>query len=302
MKKYTILLALVALLSLILAACENMTPEQVTSAVSTVENLSPVEMAGVVATIQNLPAEEAAALEQIASNVQLDPSQVTAVVGTVEASIATATAVGQAAASGERVNATQSPDNAPEIIYFFASAPSQSSIQGGVRYHLNWTTENATRVEIYGNVMKNPTQGSWPVYNESNDWVLWAGNDQVWVEQFLKVEADKDLGASLQNVTVDSSNVTLTLRDPQFVDGDKINVLVNGQVVLENYFTQGRYQGFPITLNSGGNTVEILTQNEGVTSPMVAEISVSNVTSGPATQITPGMAKGNTASFTITAP
>ena len=208
MKIRTLLLFVLIVTALGLAACENLTPEEVTAVASTVENMSPSQMAGVVATIQNLPAEEAAALEQAASNLQLEPAQVTAAVGTVQASIATATAVGQAVASGERVNATQSPDIAPKIIYFFASAPSAASIENGVRYHLNWTTENSNRVEIFGNVMSDPAQGSWPVYNESDNWVLWAANDQVWVEQALHVVPDSDAGGSLQDVTVDSTTIT----------------------------------------------------------------------------------------------
>jgi hypothetical protein len=39
-----------------------------------------------------------------------------------------------------------------------------------------------------------------------------------------------------------------------------------------------------------------------VTSPMVAEVTLSNVTSGPAVQITKGLTKGVTESFTVTAP
>lgn len=299
-----LLLSFLLLTGVLLAAC-GLTPEQVDQAVATVENMSPSELSNLAATVEALPPEQIAAAETAAAVhgvPTFSPDQITAVASTVQAARATATAVGQAASSGERVNATQAPQQAPKIIYFFAQVPSQASIESGIRYHLNWTTENANRVEIFGNVMDNPQQGSWPVYNDSNDWVLWAANDQVWVEQSLQVTADSDTGSSLQNVAVSSPNVTLTLRDPQFVDGDVINVDVNGVRVIGGYTTEGRHISFPIVLASGANTINITAQSEGVTTPMVAEVTLSNVTGGPAVQLTRGLKKDEVQSFTVTAP
>ena len=298
------LILFLLLISIVLAAC-GLSPEQVQQAVATVDNMSASELAGLASTVEALPPEQVAAVATSAAAAgyaTLSPADVSAARSTVDAARATATAVGQAASSGERVNATQAPAAAPVIVYYFASVPSQSGIEGGVRYYLNWTTENANRVEIFGNVMDNPKQGSWPIYNESNDWTLWAANDQVWVEEFMHVQADKDTGSSLQNVTVNSTTINLTLRDPQFVDGDIVNVDVNGVRAINGYTTGGRHATFPITLNSGANTIAINTQNAGVTPPLVTEVSIGGVTSGPAVQMTRGMQKGETQTFTITAP
>jgi hypothetical protein len=290
--------------SIFLAAC-GLSPAEVEQAVSTVDSMAPAELAELSATVEALPDGQVAAVATSAAAAgfaTLSPADVEGAKSTVVAARATATAVGQAASSGEQVNATQAPQAAPVIVYYFAQVPSQSSIKGGVRYYLNWTTENANRVEIFGNVMDNPQQGSWPVYNESNDWTLWAANDQVWVEQFMHVQADHDAGGSLQNVSVGGTTINLTLRDPQFVDGDIINVDVNGVRVVGGYTTGGRHVTFPITLNSGSNTVAVNVQSEGVTPPMVAEVSISDVTSGSAVQLTRGLKKGETETFTITAP
>ena len=298
------LILFLLLISILLAAC-GLSPEQVQQAVATVDNMSASELAGLASTVEALPPEQVAAVATSAAAAgyaTLSPADVSAARSTVDAARATATAVGQAASSGERVNATQAPAAAPVIVYYFASVPSKSGIEGGVRYYLNWTTENANRVEIFGNVMDNPKQGSWPIYNESNDWTLWAANDQVWVEEFMHVQADKDTGSSLQNVTVNSTTINLTLRDPQFVDGDIVNVDVNGVRAINGYTTGGRHATFPITLNSGANTIAINTQNAGVTPPLVTEVSIGGVTSGPAVQMTRGMQKGETQTFTITAP
>ncbi len=292
------------LVSLVLGAC-GLSPEQVDQAVATVGSMSPSELTNFASTVEALPPEQIAAVATSAAAAgyaTLSPADIESVQSTVQAARATATAVGQSASSGERVNATQAPQAAPVIVYYFAQVPSESGIQNGVRYYLNWTTENANRVEIFGNVMDNPQQGSWPVYNESNDWTLWAANDQVWVEQFMHVTADQDTGATLQNVSVDSTSITLAVRDPQFVDGDIMNVDVNGVRVLNGYITEGRHVRFPITLQSGSNSISINSQNAGVTPPMVSELTISNVTSGPAVQLTRGLNKGETQTFNITAP
>jgi hypothetical protein len=207
--------------------------------------LSRSEIAELDETVEAMPADQAAVLQDEAIAVSagsLNNSQQSVVRATEAAARATATAVGAAVASGERVNATAVPDQAPVIVYFFASVPNQAQAADGIRYFLNYTTERANRVEIFGAVMENPQQGSWPVYNESNNWVLWAANDIAWVESSLQVQADQDTGSTLQNVTASGTNITLSLRDPQLVDGDVVNVDVNGVRIVSQYVLGGRRQ------------------------------------------------------------
>lgn len=297
-KPFVLIIALIVVLTL--AAC-GLTEEEVRA---TAQSLGPVEIAGIAATVEALPAEQVAILEQMAINAGVPPltaNERAAVVATVDAARVQATAVMAQVASGERVNATAAPSLAPIIKYFFASAPNQAQAAEGIRYFLNWTTENANRVEIFGQVMDNPVEGSWPVYNDSNQWVLWAANDQAWVESFIDVTADYDTGAAIQNVAVNSRSVLLSLRDPQFVDGDQVAVDLNGVRVV-NHILTGRHVQFPLTLQPGINNVTLEAQSAGVTHPMVAEISFSNVTIGPVIQNTRGMNPGERISFTITAP
>lgn len=318
-----LLMGMVLATAVALAAC-NATPEQVEQveqAVGTVQSMDPMQRASLVATVQAIAPEALAAFEQSAAANVYEPltqEQINEIVANVDAAREQYVAGGQAApasdapadapaaapmaASGERVNATEQPAIAPRIVYFFASAASQAAMDGGVRYYLNWTTENANRVEIFGTVMDNPVQGSWPVYNESNDWVLWAANDQAWVEQFMQVQPDSDLGGSPQNVTVNSNSIMLTFRDPQFVDGDRIDVVLNGVLILDGYFTEGRHVSFPITLNSGENSLVINARDAGITWPLVTEFSFSNVVSGPAVQFTRAMSNGDSLVLSITAP
>jgi hypothetical protein len=291
MSPKTILIILVLLTAVLLSACAR--------------GISQSAIAELDETVEAMPAAQAAVLQDEAiavSAASQNNAQQSVANATVAAARATATAVGQAVASGERVNATAVPDQAPVIVYFFASVPNQAQAAIGIRYFLNYTTEKANRVEIFGNVMENPQQGSWPVYNPSNDWVLWAANDIAWVESSLHVQADSDTGSTLQNVTASSASATLSLRDSQLVDGDVVNVDVNGVRIVSQYVLGGRYVTFPVNLQSGANTVVISAQSSGVTPPLVAEVTVSNVTSGPAVQQTRGLNNGESQSFTITVP
>lgn len=304
---------LLILIISVVSAC-NLTDEEVTAVVGTVENLSASEIVGLAETVEALSPQQRIFLEQAALNAglpTLSTDEVEQIQNTVAMARMTATAQGYyvpsgpaatTIASGERVNATEAPNIAPIIIYFFASAPNEAQAKDGIRFFLNWTTENANRVEIFGNVMDNPVQGSWPVYNEANNWVLWAANDQVWVESTLLVQPDQNTGAVLQPVTVNSRSILLTLRDPQFVDGDALSVDVNGVRVISDFALGGRHVSFPVTLQSGQNTVSIEARSVGVTPPFVGEIAVGNVTAGSATQVTGGLNAGQRQDFTITAP
>ncbi len=234
----------------------------------------------------------------------LDPVVVTAVYATVQAANATATSIPavptQAPVSppGERVNATQAPNQAPVIRYFFASyAPPETKI----RYYLNWATENANRVEIYGHVMDNPQAGSWPVYDDSNHWVLWAANDVAWVESQLDVTNDFDTGTRLSDITVNSQTVSVCARDPQFVDGDKITARLNGTEVVSQYELSGVQVCANFPLAPGANTLEIIAASEGHTPPMVAELTFSNVVSGLSRQVA-SLKVNEISPMTITAP
>jgi hypothetical protein len=298
----------------VVSACNGDDEPAVDEEGATSSGRSAEEMIDLALTIEALPPAQREFLQQAAQSAGLPtmaPDEIAEIAAAMDAAKATATAEGfyvpsgpaaTTIASGERVNATEAPNIAPIITYFFASAPDQAQAADGIRYFLNWTTQNANRVEIFGTVMDDPAEGSWPVYDESNDWVLWAANDAVWVESSLQVRPDQNTGATLQPLTVRAGSVTLTLRDPQFVDGDAVAVDVNGVRVINDFALGGRDVSFPVTLNSGQNTISIEARSVGVTPPMVGQIAVSDVSSGPGTQLTGGLNVGERQEFTITAP
>lgn len=228
----------------------------------------------------------------------VDPIVVTAIHSTVVAGQATETAVPDAN-NGELVNATEVPAQAPVIVNFFASSAPEGS---GIRYYLNYDVTNATRVEIFGHVMDNPQTGSWAVYNDSDDWVLWAANDAAWVESNLHVEPDHASGSTLSDISLSSNQTTVCIKDPQFVDGDQINILVNGNLALNSFQTGGRDICGTTAFPSGSSVVEVQAMNEGQTPLVVAQISFSNVSAGASVQISQALKINETARFNVAAP
>lgn len=296
MKKFAVLITVV--LMTITACNTNLSPEQQSVVEATVGAMTDADLTELDESIADAAPELNTALNQLEQQAGIEP------VPQAQAAEA-APAAAPATTSGERVPAANvPPQQRPRIVYFFAAVPSKSGIEAGIAYYLEYTTDNANRVEIFGNVMENPQEGNFPIYGDSpsNQWVLWAANDFAWVEQSLIVSHDSDVGTTLSDINVNTNAITLSLRDPQLQDGDVVNIDLNGVRVLDRFPTSGRHVSFPLTLQSGANTLTVTAQNTGVSGPMVAELSFSNVVGGSPVQMTSALGNSQIQSMTIYAP
>jgi len=107
----------------------------------------------------------------------------------------------------------------------------------------------------------------------------------------------------LQNVVVSQREIELVLTDiGNAVDGDRIQISVNGKVILEDHTLTGEGTVIPISLSKRRNEVEILALNEGSSSPNTVEVSVSHVIEGPSVQVSSGLHTGEIEKFNIKAP
>ena len=301
LKVFAIVIAGAALLG----ACQNITPQQAQA---------------IVATYEALPAPQRTAIAEKAATAlkSLSPEQKAGIKAKMEAAQAQylqardagapPPPVAAAAMSAPApVSATEAPvGQAPQILNFFASAPSPEERNQGVAYFLNYDTLNATRVEIAGFVMDNPATGRWPVWGTDpntvpQEWSIWASNDVAWVDQWMRIEFDTDRGSAFQPVSVNSRNVTLSLRDPQYVDGDAVELRVNGQS-FGNYVLDGRKISFPLVLVAGQNTIEIVCTNAGAVPPAIVELTLSNVSAGNTTQVSRALQAGQSDTLIVTAP
>ena len=155
----------------------------------------------------------------------------------------------------------------------------------------------------------DPTSGRFDIWDdETNYWVLWAKvsgtPDDCYAEWAIQVDPDtiSPSGPGLEDVTVDRRDITISVRDHAAIDGDRIDLFVNGGKVLSNYTLTSSPHGVDVKLNSGENTVQVTALNEGSASPNTVEVSVNHVVSGYAIQVSTGLLKGQSESFKITAP
>ena len=100
---------------------------------------------------------------------------------------------------------------------------------------------------------------------------------------------------------MNNRNVTLSLRDPQYVDGDAVELRVNGQS-FGSFAMDGRAISFPLVLVAGQNTIEVIVTNMGAVPPTLVELTISNVSSGNATQVSRALQQGQSEALIVTAP
>ncbi|UMB60604.1 hypothetical protein MHL31_16195 [Lutibacter sp. A80] len=79
-----------------------------------------------------------------------------------------------------------------------------------------------------------------------------------------------------QNLTMfsTSSQLNLNIYDAGKIDGDKINIYVNGAIFLRNYVVDKDIKKLIIPLNSESTTIDVLAINTGTISPNTAKIEI----------------------------
>jgi hypothetical protein len=309
MKRQTLFVAaLVMIAAALLGACDTITPQQAKAVVATFEALPAPQRTAVVekaaAYLSTLSDEQKAEIKAKMEAAQAEYLKARNDGAPPPPAVAFAAAPAAAPAAASAPAATPIP--APVILNFFASEPRPEERSQGVAFFLNYDTLNATRVEIAGFVMDNPATGRWPVWGSDrnavpNEWAIWAANDTAWVDQWMRIEFDTDRGSAFQPVTVNNRSVTLSLRDPQYVDGDTVELRVNGQS-FGNFVMDGRAISFPLVLVAGQNTIEIVCTNAGAVPPAIMELTLNNVSSGPATQVSRALQQGQSDTVIVTAP
>jgi len=86
----------------------------------------------------------------------------------------------------------------------------------------------------------------------------------------VKLTSDYNLG-TLQST---SKSVRIEVRDHSLVDGDRIKVYVNEQMINSNIMLNGLYYIIPIDLKKGYNRIDIEALNEGYSGPNTAQLNV----------------------------
>ncbi len=93
------------------------------------------------------------------------------------------------------------------------------------------------------------------------------GEDYKDVSKFAK---DYYLG----DLKTTSKIVVIKCRDHEYVDGDRIKLMINNAVIHPNITLKGSYYTIDIELKEGFNTINFIALNEGLSSPNTAELKV----------------------------
>lgn len=78
----------------------------------------------------------------------------------------------------------------------------------------------------------------------------------------------------LGQITTNTGSVTIMYRDHEYVDGDRIRIYVNGEIVKSSVLLTGGFNGFTFPLQSGFNKVEFQALNQGSSGPNTAELLI----------------------------
>lgn len=91
-------------------------------------------------------------------------------------------------------------------------------------------------------------------------------------------EATEEFGKDqfLGDVRTDGGFVQIKYRDHEFVDGDRIRVFVNEDVVRSDISLGGSFGGFTLSLQEGFNRIVFQALNQGSSGPNTAELHVYN--------------------------
>lgn len=78
----------------------------------------------------------------------------------------------------------------------------------------------------------------------------------------------------LGDLKTTSKIVIIKCRDHEYVDGDRIKLMLNNVVIHPNITLKGNYFTIDIELKEGFNTINFIALNEGLSSPNTAELKV----------------------------
>lgn len=78
----------------------------------------------------------------------------------------------------------------------------------------------------------------------------------------------------LGDVKTDSKFVGIVCRDHEFVDGDRVQIKANDQIVEPNLFLTASFKGINVDLDKGFNRLEFEALNQGSSGPNTAQVDV----------------------------
>lgn len=84
----------------------------------------------------------------------------------------------------------------------------------------------------------------------------------------------KGRNQSFADIVTEANKLHVLYRDHQVVDGDRIRVLVNDEIVIYDTMLEGHFKGLHLPLEVGINKIDFVALNQGDSGPNTAELHV----------------------------
>ena len=110
---------------------------------------------------------------------------------------------------------------------------------------------------------------------ENPNGLLTAGDviEEKWKKD-REIKEEYRFDQSLGNVVTQGKFVEVYCRDHEYVDGDKVQIFVNGELVARSVSLHAGFQPVLVTLQDGFNSIEFVALNQGSSGPNTAELRV----------------------------
>ena len=112
--------------------------------------------------------------------------------------------------------------------------------------------------------------------NQNNEYFLNPGDAYV---KKLNKEKEKNpnnyLGdAYLGDIATVSDSANIVCRDFEYVDGDRVSIMVNDEIVVQNLTLNSSFRGINLKLKEGFNKIDFIALNQGDSGPNTAELRI----------------------------
>ena len=137
----------------------------------------------------------------------------------------------------------------------------------------NVTLLNPNAFTIKKEERKDLPQG---MMNNNKEYFLNPGDAYV---KKLNKEKEKNpnnyLGdAYLGDVATVSDAANIVCRDFEYVDGDRVRIMVNDEIVVQNLTLDSSFRGINLKLGEGFNKIDFIALNQGDSGPNTAELRI----------------------------
>ncbi|MCR9181568.1 MAG: hypothetical protein NXH73_01465 [Flavobacteriaceae bacterium] len=105
-----------------------------------------------------------------------------------------------------------------------------------------------------------------------------------WLTKDEEIKSEYAKGQLLGTFGTDSKTVEILCRDHQYVDGDRVKIIVNDQVIIHNINLREDFQSFIVDLKEGRNVIEFEALNQGTSGPNTAHFRVYDESSNLLTE------------------